>query len=183
MYTYRIAPYLEAHLPANIAHGIFNNVDIIPIQTSLDCSPLPGLEHLGTLEFSPNLNIIQGRSGVGATRILEALKCKSDHDVTLPPLSIPDISHSSPGEALCQVIQALVQVQPIDESCILLDNVLDYLDRDWAIKLISFLSAQRKQTILTGRCHQIEDVWSRLGPLFCLVEETDTVPALIQCWC
>ena len=183
MITCRIAPHLEAHLPANIARGISDNVDIIPIQTSLDCSKSPGLEHLGTLEFGPNLNILSGHAGSGMTRLLEAMKAKTNHDVTLPPLSIPDLSRLSPGEALCQVIRALVELQPIDVSCILLDNVLDYLDRDWAIKLISFLAAQRKQTILTGRCHQIHAVWSSVSNRFALVERTSSVPALIQCWC
>ena len=183
MFTCRIADYLHRHLSADEVREISENVDVIPIVTSLDCSGIGGLARLGTLEFSPNLTIIQGRSGVGASRILEALKSKADHDVQLPPLPIPDLSRLSPGERLFQIIHALVEIQPSDTSCLLLDGVLNFLDRSWAGKLIVFIAGQRRQVVLSAKRNQIDAVLRTCIHLgFRLVEETNTLPSLTQCW-
>lgn len=180
MYTCRIRSYLEAHLPADIARGISDDVDIIPIQTSLDCSKLPGLD-IGVLELSPNLTIIQGGS-CGRTRILEALKSAVPRNVTIPPFPKMDLSRLSLGEKLFEIIHALVEILP-DDGCLLLDDVLEFLDRDRAEKLIVFIAGQGKQVVMTGRCHRIDALRTCINLSFRLVERTNSVPALIQCWC
>ena len=181
MRTCRIAPYLHHHLSADEVHAIADNIDIIHSVFSLDCSGIGGL-HLGVVEFSPNLNIIQGRSGSGMTRMLDALKLNADHDIELPPLPRLDLPHSSSGMRLIRIIQALVEIQPADTSCLLLDDVLDFLDGDWAEKLIVFLAGHERQVIMTGEPCRIDILRKVLRLQFRLIGQTVTSPSLMQCW-
>lgn len=181
MRTCRIARYLHRHLPADIA-GISENVDIIPVVTTLDCLQLPGLEHLGVLEFSPNLTIIQGRSGVGASRILEAMKSKADGNVELPALPKMDLSRSSPGETLFRIIHSLLEILP-DDRCLLLDN-MECLSGDRLEKLLVFIAGREAQVVMSAKPHQIDaSLRTCIHLSYRLVEDTDNEePSLMQCW-
>jgi hypothetical protein len=174
--------YFTQNLPPEYARSIIDNIDVVPAVLSLDCSMLSGLGHLGVIEFCPQLNIIIGRSGSGMTRILEALKSGAGHRVMLPPLPRLNLSRMSPGMLLMEIIGALVEIQPTD-SCLLLDDVFDCLDKERTRELIGFIALYRKQVILASKPHRIEAALSCIRREYRSVEGTDTVPSLIQCWC
>jgi recombinational DNA repair ATPase RecF len=79
-----------------------------------------------------------------------------------------------------QIVQALVEIQPIDTGLVL-DNVFGFLDNERAKELIGLFSNHRKQTIMSGKGYRIDAMRKYLEQKFRLVTETNTVPSLICC--
>ena len=182
MRTCRIAPFLAANLPPDIVNAFSENIDMISAVTSLDCSGIGGLEHLGAMTFGQRLNIIHGKSGCGRTRLLDEIKSKSNGSVTFHPLPPCNFSGRSTTQSLIWLIESLVDIQPADTCvCLLLDDVLDFLDADLAQKLFRLLGHQRLQSILTAKPRHMELVSRIVCKEFQRVEEIAGTPALMRC--
>lgn len=158
MTTCHIESFFKTHFPepvASIATGLF---DVVPAVRAIALSTIEGIEPKRSWGFGPRLNVVCGPSGSGKTRVLEALRQRTGTVATaLPPQKQCDFDGMSFGQTVMALGKLLLNIQP-EGTCLLMDDVLGYLDQESTAHLFHLLRPHGRQVILTVKPHQLDVV-------------------------
>jgi len=115
---------------------------------------LGGFDQSKVINFSDGLNIVYGPSGSGKTRLLKWI----DREQKGRPQFLPEIPNpcgsKSFGEDLLTICD-LILFMRLDDSCILIEDILNLFDKENAARFLTMAATDSRQTILTVQNHSI----------------------------
>ena len=140
--------YLPAYLDEWVNDSIsalINQINKVPLRG------LGGFDQDAVMEFSDGLNIVNLISGGGKTRLLRWIAQGSERCPVLQPLVpfVPfEAGGQSFGQSVLEICRLVLDLSPAD-ACILMDDVLGFLDASNTALFIRGAEEAGKQVILT----------------------------------
>ena len=157
MLTYYAEPWVRSFLPPDAVPITRGHFDIVRAVDRVSFTDVPGLEHIGIVAFDFRLNIVSGT--LGKTRLLERVKSVSGPAPELPPIPRTKDDSLSSGQWLMLVLEQILRIPPAG-TCLLLDDLLDHLDRPHQQAVLGLLRAHPRQSVMTVKSRLLDEVMS-----------------------
>lgn len=154
--------WFRSFLPEDVSATVEAHFDVVAAAKDVDFSKVGGLEHLGTIHFTPRSNIVIITGDLGKTRVLETVKQQASNAPCLPHPSVRFSPQQSAGQILKSVLFELLEIHP-QGSALLIDDFFDGVDTATTQQMLRLLAHHDKKVVMTVRPRTAEMVASSFG--------------------